>query len=410
MTAPVAPIPPVPPRDRQPWFAQLGGGIWLVYLLPAARTLVADDGPPLGERIAAGAGLAVFVALYLTTLARMVGARRARTARQSGLEPPAGAAGDREMAARAAALAAVALTLSAALGGEWVATLAFVAPVLAVLLDRPWPFVATPALVVLADGLLLAHGTRDASDLVTIAFAILVAGSVTYGVRRRGELEAALDAARERNARLAVAEERARIGRDLHDLLGHSLSVVAVKAELAERLLERGRAEQAAAEVRDVRAVARDALREVRQVVDGYRSRPLSTELASAAAALRAAGAEPETALPDRPVPPEVEAVLAFVVREATTNVLRHADARRCRIAVAHEDDAVVATVTDDGPASLAPRTVAPDAAGRRAGDGHGLTGLAERLAPLGGVLTVGPGPVGGTTVTARVPLAGARP
>lgn len=385
----------------------LVGGIWLVYLYPAAAQVLGGDWPGW-QRVLGGVLLAAFVVLYLSTLLVLVPARTARNARLAGRQVTWEAPSDREMVARTAALAAIGLVSSVAFGGEWLSLMAFVVAVLAVVLDEPWPPRAILGTAALCEVLLRVRGTGgDSGSWFWLGFGVLVAGFLTYAQRRRGELEGELDRAREQNARTAVVEERARIGRDLHDLLGHSLSVIAVKSQLAERLLERGETERAADELRDVRGVAREALREVRHVVDGPRRRPLATELASCTAALRAGGLEVRVQGPEQPVPQDVEDVLSFVVREATTNVLRHARAGRCTVDVRVGADAVVASVADDGPAPVAARTVAPgDPAPDTAdGSGRGLRGLADRLAGVGGRLWIGPGETGGTTLRASVPV-----
>jgi two-component system sensor histidine kinase DesK len=385
----------------------LVGGVWLIYLSPAAAQVVGGDWP-LGQRIAGGILLLAFVALYLSTLAIVVPARRAPRPRQEGLEVTWPAAGDREMTVRAGALIAIGLGTSIGFGGEWLATMAFVSAIVAILLDRPWPPRAIVALAVVSEALLLVRGTDgDSGAYFWVGFAVLIAGFVSYAARRRGELEGELQRVRDQNARLAVVDERTRIARDLHDLLGHSLSVIAVKSQLAERLLERDEPERAAAEIRDVRGVARDALHEVRHVVDGYRRRPLATELASCAAALRSAGIDVRTETPDRAIAQGVEDVVSFVVREGTTNVLRHSGASRCLLAVRTEAASVRVLVEDDGPSPVARRAVSADPAAHRPGDGtgHGLRGLAERLAAIDGRLDVGPGPASGTLLTATIPV-----
>jgi two-component system sensor histidine kinase DesK len=412
---PVATAPPATPASPgagvprrggydERWLSVVAGGVWLVYLAPAASVVATEDSWSTPVRVLAGAGLVAFVALYLTTLFVAIPARRARSIRQDGHAGPAGVPGDREMTLRAGGLLVLGLAGSVAFGTEWLATMAYVSPVLAIALDRRWVPRAIVAVLGVSELMLLVLGETDGSGYFWIGFAVLLAGFLTFASRRQGELEGALLRAEERNARLAVVDERNRIARDLHDLLGHSLSVIAVKAQLAERLLERDRAEQAAAEIRDVRTVARDALHEVRHVVDDYRRRPLAAEVASARSALESIGVVVTTALPEHPIPQRAEDVAAFVVREATTNVLRHAGARTCTIAVRREAEAVVVAVTDDGAGAASPRVVSPDLRDRRPGDGHGLVGLAERLAAVDGRLELRSSPGAGTTLEARVP------
>lgn len=244
--------------------------------------------------------------------------------------------------------------------------------------------------------------------------------------------------ARDVQARLAVAEERLRFGRDLHDILGRNLSVIALKSELAVQLARRERPE-AVDQMIEVQRIARESQREVRDVVRGYREADLRVELEGARGVLDAAGIDcaVDSPGPALDLPAEVRAALGWVVRETTTNVLRHGDARRCAIAVREEGGAVLLTVENDGArtrngtegetvtgtgtgggAGTGTGTGAgvgvgtgtgtgtgagPDA---DAGAGTGLVGLRERLAAVGGTLDAGPGPDGTFLVTARIPVA----
>ena len=151
---------------------------------------------------------------------------------------------------------------------------------------------------------------------------------------------AELRSAREELARMAVDEERLRFARDLHDLLGHSLSLITLKSELAGRLLP-DEPEKAEAEVHDIEGVARQALGEVREAVAGYRSPTLDEELAGAAEMLGAAGIDFEIENEAGLLPREIDGVLAWAVREGTTNVIRHSQARNCHILLAREDGMV---------------------------------------------------------------------
>ena len=199
----------------------------------------------------------------------------------------------------------------------------------------------------------------------------------------------------------AVEAERERFARDLHDLLGHSLSVIAIKAELAGRLL-RMDPERAAAEVGDVEQVARQSLREVRQAVSGYRP-TLEKELEGARVALSAAGIEADVERPAVTLDPEVEAVLAWTVREGATNVIRHSGARHCQVRVrAGLADAEVEVVDDgEGPACLRGEQVGHT--------GHGITGLSERAEQLRGRIEAGGLPDGGGfRLAVSVPVSGA--
>jgi two-component system, NarL family, sensor histidine kinase DesK len=199
----------------------------------------------------------------------------------------------------------------------------------------------------------------------------------------------------------AVTAERERFARDLHDLLGHSLSVIAIKAELAGRLMKLD-PERAATEVADVEGVARESLREVRQAVSGYRQPTLEKELEGARVALSAAGIEAEFERAPVTLDPEVEAVLAWAVREGATNVIRHSGARRCFVTVrAGLADAAVEVVDDgEGPAFLRGAVVEHT--------GHGITGLTERAERLRGRIEAGGLPEGrGFRLAVSVPVSG---
>ena len=199
-----------------------------------------------------------------------------------------------------------------------------------------------------------------------------------------------LSLAREQIARLAVGEERLRFARDLHDLLGHSLSVIALKSELAGRLIK-ATPGLAAHEVADIEQVARDALRQVRDVVAGYRQPTLNAELAGAREALTAAGIELRAETVHTPLTPGVEAVLAWAVREGATNVMRHSQAKRCAIRIFEKDGDVIVEVVDDGRGGM------PE-------PGSGLRGLRERVLERGGTLTAEPLPHEGFRLRVTLP------
>ncbi|MFF7967127.1 sensor histidine kinase [Streptomyces sp. NPDC007903] len=196
---------------------------------------------------------------------------------------------------------------------------------------------------------------------------------------------------REVEARLAVAEERLRFGRDLHDVLGRNLSVISLKSELAVQLARRGRPE-AVEQMIEVQRIAQESQREVREVVRGYREADLVAELAGAKGVLGAAGIVCEVTAEDAVLPLPVQSALAWVVREAATNVLRHGDARHCAVELVTRKGHVVLTVENDG------------AGEPEKGGGSGLVGLRERLAAVEGTLMAGPVGEGRFRVEARVP------
>lgn len=187
--------------------------------------------------------------------------------------------------------------------------------------------------------------------------------------RRDSKLRVAQEAVEE----MARIAERERIGRDLHDLLGHTLSLVVLKAELASKLADRDPA-RAAAEIRDVERIARDALVEVRKAVRGYRSDTLADEVANAERVLVAAGVSATIDLGRITFTPDEDRALAFAVREAITNVVRHAGATSCHIRLARDAGRVVLEVRDNGRGGMAP-------------EGSGLSGMRERLRQVAGTL-----------------------
>ncbi|MFF5447332.1 sensor histidine kinase [Streptomyces sp. NPDC012888] len=212
-----------------------------------------------------------------------------------------------------------------------------------------------------------------------------------------------LDGARELQARLAVAEERLRFGRDLHDVMGRNLAVIALKSELAVQLARRGRPE-AVEQMIEVQRIARESQREVRDVVRGYREADLAVELEGARGVLAAAGINCRVELRDRrELPAAVQSALGWVVREATTNVLRHGDARNVVIRLyagkGEGEDGLVLDVENDG----APAEPAGT-------PGSGLAGLRERLAVLEGTLDAGTVAGGRFRLRAVVPGRECRP
>ncbi|WP_406457256.1 histidine kinase [Streptomyces sp. NBC_01622] len=245
----------------------------------------------------------------------------------------------------------------------------------------------------------LALGVAAPAALVTAFIVLFTGGGLAFtAVFSVWLLDAVyeLDEARETRARLAVAEERLRFGRDLHDVMGRNLSVIALKSELAVQLARRGRAE-AVEQMVEVQRIARESQREVRDVVRGYREAALDVELAGAQGVLTAAGIECEVTGEAAGLPAEVQSALGWVVREATTNVLRHGNAGRCAVAVRVAEGSVVLTVENDGAKAVDGST--------GTGGGAGLVGLRERLTAVGGELEAGAMDGERFRVMATVPL-----
>lgn len=203
-----------------------------------------------------------------------------------------------------------------------------------------------------------------------------IASVMDARVRRSSQLLLRKQEEVEHMARIA---ERERISRDLHDLLGHTLSLIAIKAELAGRLLERDGA-ATAREIKDIETTARHALAEVRSAVSGYRQGGFAQELAQARAALAAADIALDADVQPFAMPATAENVLALALREAVTNILRHAQATRCQVSLRQEGGQIVCHIGDDGRAPVDRDALAC---------GNGLRGMRERVAAAGGRLTL---------------------
>jgi two-component system sensor histidine kinase DesK len=300
---------------------------------------------------------------------------------------------------RLAAAALVALVLLAtatlALGapGSFVSLYVYVVAVAGMMLP-PIAAGGVIALTAAGVGVGMTEAGSSSSNTFSIVLTILAVGLMMAAFGRQIRLNNALREAREELAGMAVAEERLRIARDLHDLLGHSLSIVALKSDLASRLVERD-PKRAAAELADVQAVTRRALAEVREAVQGYRQLALADAVEGARTALEAAGIAYRFEADAAGLPAEVESTLAWAVREGTTNVVRHSGASLCEIHVRSDGDSAEVQVRDDG---AAPST-------EDDGGGSGLRGLTERAERIRGSLVAGRGPDGGFLLRLVVPL-----
>jgi two-component system sensor histidine kinase DesK len=202
---------------------------------------------------------------------------------------------------------------------------------------------------------------------------VIVIGTLNVYFSQRGRSQKKLLRAQEEIEHLAKIAERERIARDLHDVLGHTLSVIVLKSELASKLVERDPA-RAKTEMADVEQTARMALSEVRQAIGGYRSNGLAAEFAQARATLETAGITVECEQAPVALPATQESVLALAVREAVTNVVRHAHAARCRLELREADGVCRLSIQDDG-------------LGGFQQEGNGLQGMRERVEALGGTL-----------------------
>jgi two-component system sensor histidine kinase DesK len=240
---------------------------------------------------------------------------------------------------------------------------------------------AAGAAILLAKGQFL-DGYGDLITVFSITLAMFFMGNLVRAIRR-------LERANEEIATLAVANERERLARDLHDLLGHSLTTITVKAGLARRVLESaGDIPRAVEEIREVESLTRSALSDVRATVSANREVSLSAELVGARAALRAAEIDADLPHAVDNVRPEFQPTFGYVLREAVTNVLRHSGAKRVRVRLGDS----WLEIEDDGTAT---DVVA----------GNGLRGLSERLAAVGGTLRTSVRAGGGLLVRAEIPL-----
>ncbi|MEV7193524.1 histidine kinase [Streptomyces sp. NPDC093510] len=376
-----------PPQGRRQLLVKSGWiGVWLIFLSWPIKDL-ADGRHTTVATMLGASGLAVFVACYLTLVFRY-------TTRILRWGP---------VIVSFALLVVLAAVLAFSLGDHWLGLFVYVSVSAGAVLPIRYSLWIIPAVTFLM--ILVGLRYDGLGDLVTnLGVIALLVGFAMSGVRELVRTTLQLRQARATVAQLAANEERLRLARDLHDLLGHSLSLVTLKSELAGRMLP-DHPDKAARQIADIEQVSRQALVDVRAAVSGYRRRTLADELAGARTALTAADIEavlppePPAALPGE----EAEAALAWALREAVTNVVRHSGARRCTVAFTARQTLggplLELSVEDDGVGSSG----AAGAAGAAAG--NGLTGLAERVEAVGGALETGPGARRGFRLVVRVPV-----
>jgi two-component system, NarL family, sensor histidine kinase DesK len=210
--------------------------------------------------------------------------------------------------------------------------------------------------------------------LPSLLLTLIIGGySVFHAEQNRTEVK--LNMANEEIGHLATIAERERIARDLHDLLGHTLSVIALKSELANKLLEKNPS-QAKQEMLEVERISRETLSEVRSAVTGYRSKGLTAEIAHAKLALESAGVSFAYQNSTVQLTPLQESTLSLIVREAVTNIIRHAKATRCTISLSEDDNELKLEIADNGQ-------------GLKSEEGSGLSGMRERVQALGGAFVL---------------------
>ena len=373
---------------------------WLLMGMGSVSNLVQGETP---NPWVGGLGLLVFNSLYIHVVVRAFDARRRATSTRAAL----------------VVMGLVTSGLAIGYGGSWLLFFPLLALATGATLRGRLLAPVTMGLATLAG---VIAGAREGWDAVGIAYGTFISGMVTAAILTLSDTVKQLRETREELARTAVHRERLRFSRDLHDLLGHTLSVIVVKAEAARRIAHRD-LPAALDQLGDIESVGRQALTEIREAVTGYREGSLSTELDRACSALTAAGIEAVVHRSGPPLSAQNEALLGWVLREAVTNAVRHSAADRCTITVSSDPDHVRLRVDDngrgprdedaagrsgeragtDGP--VADATADPGGAGARTVGGTGLKGLTERLTAAGGSLVAGPAPDGGFLVTAVLPV-----
>ncbi|MDQ6660274.1 MAG: histidine kinase [Chloroflexota bacterium] len=283
-------------------------------------------------------------------------------------------------------LGALVLIFSQAYGPAWLWLFIGMSAIAGVLLPMRSVFAIIVLLTLLPLFLTLKmHGGMAGVDWWwLIAFLLLVRGIGLdmIGVARMGSAIRELHTARGELARLAVIEERLRLARDLHDLLGQTLSVITLKSELARGLVQEEPV-RCAQELAEIEQVSRQMLHEVRKTVAGYRQPTLANELDGARQLLEAAGVEYAVEQTPGDLPPAIDATLAWIIREGVTNVIRHSHARRCLIQLTSNQGMAEAVVLNDGGRQ-------EDQQDKQTSQSNGLSGLYERVAALGGMMEAG--------------------
>ncbi len=241
-------------------------------------------------------------------------------------------------------------------------------------------------------------GGRSVLDSAYLVQTTLLTGLVIFGLARLSDLVRVLHESRDEVARAAVTRERLRFARDLHDLLGYSLSAIQLKGELIHRLIA-ANPEMAKQEIEDVLAISRQSLADVRRVASGYRDLSLKEEIGSARSVLSAAEVETVTDVRIGSVSSPVDTVLATVLREAVTNVLRHSRATYCGITAVEEDGLMTLSISNDG--------VVEGYCDSSPHSGSGLGNLELRLRAVGGELTIDRGSADAFRLVARAPAHG---
>ena len=363
-----------PTRAAQVWRVSLTA-VWLVYLVEPVSGLFGHH----HDGLYIAGGIAIIAAFCLVFVVVIAEANR-RSSRRSlvGL----------------AILFALALAACIVYGGTGATSLwIYVSALAGLVIPVQRTAIGVVAVVTVAYTVTSVTSHGDLADFLINLVPTVLLGLAMIGLRSHFELTRELSEARETVARLAASEERLRLARDMHDLTGQSLSMITLKSELALRLLRRlpegPDRDRVGDEIEQVGAVSRQTLHDIREAISGYRRPTLAVEIITARAALEAAGIasydEADLTLLSGTFDPDAEAALAWCLREAVTNVVRHSGARTCRIGLTRRGGTLSLEVRDDGRGNV--------------GDGPsgtGLRGMSERLCAVGGSLELRPsGPPG---------------
>jgi two-component system sensor histidine kinase DesK len=368
-------------------------GIWLAYLIGPVVDLITQHYSPV-QRAAGLSIIAAFCLIYVILV-------------------PSWPYRPRSAHAGLAVLAALAAAACILFGGMGAASLwIFVSSASGLLVVNLRWALRVIAAVVACYVFFCYTGHVAMTDFLSNLLPVTCLGLVMIGLRRQLELTIELRRAREEVAQLAANDERLRLARDMHDLTGQSLSVITLKSELAARLLSRlpdsPERDRVRDEIRQVAAVSRQTLHDIREAISGYRRPTLAVEVITARVALDSAGIavedDPALILASGTFDADAEAALAWCLREAVTNVVRHSGAKHCRISLTSQADTVALVVSDDGHGYVPPIGPGARLAGLIAEAGTGLRGMSERLRAVGGSLELRPDGRPGFCLTATVP------
>jgi two-component system, NarL family, sensor histidine kinase DesK len=383
---PYPPGPAVLTRSARIWRVSLTA-VWLIYLIQPVSGLFHHH----HDALYVGGGLAIVAAFCVIFVALVANWHRRAVFWQLEL----------------AALFALAAAGCVIYGGTGASSLwIFVSAVAGLVIPEQRKAVQVVAAAGVCYTVFSLIGHVDMGDFLVNLLPTVLLGLAMIGLRRHFEQTRELTQARETVARLAASEERLRMARDMHDLTGQSLSMITLKSELAARLLrqlpptpERDRARD---EIEQVAAVSRQTMRDIREAVSGYRRPTLAIEIITARSALESADITPRDdtglTIASGTFDPDAEAALAWCLREAVTNVVRHSGAKNCHISLTNRAGTTSLTVRDDGSGHV------PVHGDLGLGAGTGLRGMSERLSAVGGSLELRPDLDPGFSLIATVP------